>query len=365
MGTGMTNQGQCYTKRASIRNYVFNKLKLLDEKKWEQNIKKYKNLDYSQKFYENDQNVLIATDEEIEKILKQLGKQQKGDHLNCGACGYDTCVEHALAISKGLAETEMCLPFTIEKLHRYVKELAVSNQNLASMKQALHQSEKLAHMGQLSAGIAHELNNPLGVIIMYSNILLEECKDSQMKEDLDLIVEQTARCKKIVGGLLNFARNNQVRYESIKMKKLLEDCLHSIVIPSNVTITKQFCFDDLDVMLDKEQMIQAISNLIKNSIDAMPNGGDIKIIASTESENVFISIADNGVGISKENIDKIFTPFFTTKQAGKGTGLGLPTTYGIIKMHRGDITMETNDDPSIGQTGTTFNIKIPKNNLMQ
>ena len=140
-------------------------------------------------------------------FLLKMGKKTKKDQLDCGACGYETCVEHAIAIKKGLAEVEMCLPYTIEKLHKSVKDLALSNEKLSSMKQALKQSEKLAHMGQLSAGIAHELNNPLGVVIMYSNILLEEAPaDDPVREDLKLIVEQAGRCKKIVAGLLNFAQ---------------------------------------------------------------------------------------------------------------------------------------------------------------
>ena len=110
-----------------------------------------------------------------------MGKNTKKDQLDCGACGYESCIEHAIAIRKGLAEVEMCLPYTIEKLHKSVKDLALSNEKLSSMKQALKQSEKLAHMGQLSAGIAHELNNPLGVVIMYSNILLEESAEGRSR----------------------------------------------------------------------------------------------------------------------------------------------------------------------------------------
>ena len=114
-----------------------------------------------------------------------MGKFTPQDHLNCGACGYDTCVEHAIAIVKGLAETEMCLPYAIEKLHDSIKNLNISNEKLATAKAALKQSEKLAHMGQLSAGIAHELNNPLGVITMYSNILMDEApEDDPVREDL-------------------------------------------------------------------------------------------------------------------------------------------------------------------------------------
>ncbi|HBX49516.1 MAG: histidine kinase [Bacteroidetes bacterium RIFOXYA12_FULL_35_11] len=360
MGVGMSSQNDRYSKRAAIRNYVYNKLKNADLCGWRQDVEKYYSLDLSQEFKENDQRILIATSEELEKILKEMGKYTKEDHLNCGACGYDTCFEHALAIHKGLAENEMCLPFTISKLHNSVKELAVSNEKLVSIQQALKQSEKLAHMGQLSAGIAHELNNPLGVVIMYSNILLEECPiDSQTKKDLQLIAEQAGRCKNIVGGLLNFARNNQVKYEPVDLNELINTSLHAIIIPQNIKLEKEIILSNSGAELDKEQMVQVLSNLIKNSIEAMPDGGILKIKIEQENNTVIFTISDTGTGISKENMDKIFTPFFTTKSPGKGTGLGLPTCYGIVKMHKGDINITSNCDPQCGQTGTSFKIKIP------
>ena len=106
-------------------------------------------------------------------------------------------------------------------------------------------------------------------------------------------------------------------------------------------------------------MVQVLSNLIKNSIEAMPDGGILKIKIEQENNTVIFTISDTGTGISKENMDKIFTPFFTTKSPGKGTGLGLPTCYGIVKMHKGDINITSNCDPQCGQTGTSFKIKIP------
>jgi len=293
--------------------------------------------------------------------MASMGKSTKKDELDCGACGYETCVEHAIAIKKGLAEIEMCLPFTIETLHKSVRDLALTNEKLSSMKQALKQSEKLAHMGQLSAGIAHELNNPLGVVIMYSNILLEEApEDAPVREDLRLIVEQAARCKKIVGGLLNFARKNQVNHQLVNIRELADHSVSGVVVPSNVKISVVDKTTNPDAMLDSEQMTQVITNLIKNAIDAMPSGGSIDIILEDNLEDVSIVIKDTGTGIKDEDKSKIFEPFFTTKGIGHGTGLGLATAYGIVKMHKGQITVDSNTDSLKGPTGTSFRILLPR-----
>jgi signal transduction histidine kinase len=119
--------------------------------------------------------------------------------------------------------------------------------------------------------------------------------------------------------------------------------------------------DDPYVFLDADQMMQVLTNLEKNAVEAMPNGGTLSIKLTEHNGDVEVSISDTGTGISKENMEKIFTPFFTTKEVGKGTGLGLPLCYGIVKMHQGKITLESNADPDKGPTGTTFKIKIPRN----
>jgi signal transduction histidine kinase len=290
-----------------------------------------------------------------------MGKKTKKDQLDCGACGYESCVEHAIAIKKGLAEVEMCLPYTIEKLHKSVKDLALSNEKLSSMKQALKQSEKLAHMGQLSAGIAHELNNPLGVVIMYSNILLEESKaEDPVREDLKLIVEQAARCKKIVAGLLNFARKNQVNHQMVSIRELVQHSLESVIVPEKVKTKIDDQTTDPEAMLDSEQMMQVLTNLIKNAVDAMPEGGEITIQLEDTLSDVSIIISDNGTGIREKDRAKIFEPFYTTKGLGHGTGLGLATAYGIVKMHKGQITVDSNTDPDKGPTGTSFKIVLPR-----
>jgi iron only hydrogenase large subunit-like protein/nitrogen-specific signal transduction histidine kinase len=361
MGPGMSKGGKQYNRRALVSTYAQQKMASLDMEAWKNDLETYDKLDLSARFRAEDMRRLLPEDEEVEQVLKSMGKLTPKDHLNCGACGYETCYEHAVAIVKGLAEEEMCLPYTIEKLHKSVRELALSNDKLTTMQNALKQSEKLAHMGQLSAGIAHELNNPLGVVIMYSNILLDESKpEDPVRQDLELIVEQAARCKKIVAGLLNFARKNQVNYQELDIRKLTEQSVAGVVFPENIRTAVIDRTTNPDAAIDYEQMTQVLTNLFRNSIDAMPNGGKLEITLEDTVSDVIFIVSDTGSGINDEDRAKIFEPFYTTKGIGKGTGLGLATTYGIVKMHKGQITVETNADPSRGQTGTTFRIILPR-----
>jgi iron only hydrogenase large subunit-like protein/nitrogen-specific signal transduction histidine kinase len=361
MGPGMSKGGKQYNRRALVSSYAQNKMASLDIEEWKKNVELYDRLDLSVRYRSEDKRQMTAESEEVKKVLASMGKLTEKDHLNCGACGYETCYDHAIAIIKGLAEEEMCLPYTIEKLHRSVQDLALSNAKLTTMQNALKQSEKLAHMGQLSAGIAHELNNPLGVVIMYSNILLDECTpEDPVREDLKLIVEQAARCKKIVGGLLNFARKNQVNHQFIDIRKLTENSVAGVVFPDNIKAVIEDRTTSPDASIDSEQMTQVLTNLFRNAIDAMPEGGTLTVTLEDTPADVIIIVSDTGSGIRDEDKPKIFEPFFTTKGLGKGTGLGLATTYGIVKMHKGQITVETNSDPAKGATGTTFKIILPR-----
>jgi iron only hydrogenase large subunit-like protein/nitrogen-specific signal transduction histidine kinase len=362
MGPGMSKNGKRFTRRTLISKHVRTKLDNLDEGEWKRQLAKFEHVNLSQTFTPSDRRIQEPGMEAIEKVLTEMGKLQPRDHLNCGACGYETCVDHAIAIVEGLAETEMCLPYTIEKLHKLVDELNLSNEKLASAQMALKQSEKLATMGQLSAGIAHELNNPLGVITMYSNILRDEAPlDAAIRKDLELIVEQASRCKNIVGGLLNFARKNQVRHEETNFEMFVRHSLTSVINPGNVEVRFKSTMEDPLVQIDQDQMMQVLTNIFKNAIEAMPDGGVLSVDVSGNGKQVELSVTDTGVGIPEENKDKLFTPFFTTKKMGKGTGLGLPLIYGIIKMHRGQVDITSNADPEKAPTGTIFKITMPRN----
>ena len=353
-----------FAKKAKIISYANRKMADLDKDQWQAYLDEFSKLDFSRSFNPRDMRSLRPPDEHIKDVLYQMGKYSQQDHLNCGACGYDSCEEHAIAIINGLAETEMCLPYSIEKLHKYIRELNISKEKLANVQEALRHSEKLAGMGQLSAGIAHELNNPLGVITMYSNILKEELPaDSPMLQDIDLIVEQADRCRKIVGGLLNFARKNQLNLSETDVIKLARHSIDSVIIPEGITVRLNTKVTDPVANLDYDQMTQVITNLLKNAVEAMPEKGEISFDISDSTDQFTLNITDNGTGIEPENMDKLFTPFFTTKGIGKGTGLGLPIIYGIVKMHKGDVTVKSNVDPQSGPTGTTFSITIPRRRM--
>ncbi len=362
MGPGTSPGGKKYARSAAVGEYVREKLDKLDLEEWQKNVEEFSKIPVVQYFDPDDRRFEIPSGDEIQNVLEAMGKFIAKDHLNCGACGYDTCVEHAIAIVKGLAETEMCLPYSIEKLHESIKNLNISNEKLAKAKAALKQSEKLAHMGQLSAGIAHELNNPLGVITMYSNILMDEAPEGEsIREDLHLIIEQAERCKKIVSGLLNFARKNQINLSETNVVQFMQHSLNSIIKPDNVRATFSPHVANPIARLDIDQMMQVLTNLEKNAIEAMPRGGEMRVGLEDSKDEIIFIISDNGTGISKENMNKIFTPFFTTKELGKGTGLGLALIYGIVKMHKGKIDFTSNTDPLKGETGTTFRISIPRN----
>jgi len=260
----------------------------------------------------------------------------------------------------------MCLPYTIERLRQTVQNLAVSKEKLAHTQQILVQAEKLASMGQLAAGIAHELNNPLGVVLMYAHMLLEEhAHDGPIKEDLSLIAAQADRCKKIVAGLLHFARQNKTTQQETDIAQLTEGVLRLIPITNGVTVRLVNELTDPLASVDRDQITQVLNNLINNALQAMPQGGELTIRLWGDEDEIRIAVHDTGMGIAKEHLAKIFEPFFTTKAAEKGTGMGLAVSYGIVKMHRGNITVESNAGPSGGPTGSTFTVTLPRHGAPQ
>ncbi len=361
MGAGMSTEASLFRRRGQVSNYVRNEITARDVATWQENMTRFADLDLRRGYSNKDQRLDIPEGDDVVGILRRMGKFRPEDELNCGACGYDTCREHAIAIHKGLAESEMCLPYTIDRLNETVGELAKSNDELATTQEALMQSERLASMGQLAAGIAHEVNNPLGVVLMYAHLMLDDLdSNSRYRKDAAMIAEQADRCKKIVAGLLHFARQNKVLREPTDVGDLIARAIRAVVTPANVTVTIDNQLENSIAELDADQMLQVLTNLISNAYAAMPDGGDLTVSARGENGHICLSVTDTGTGVLPEYRAKIFEPFFTTKQIGKGTGLGLAVTYGIVKMHRGDTRLESNRDPADGPTGTTFFVTIPR-----
>ncbi len=361
MGPGMTNTESLYQKRERVSRAARDRFARFDEAEWKRRVAEFDDLDLGCTYQPQDTRILIDdVEEEVAAVLARMGKLEPEDELNCGACGYETCREHASAIVKGLAESEMCLPYTIEQLRHALDEVAESNDRLADARAALMQAEKLASMGQLAAGIAHEVNNPLGVVLLYSHMLLDQTDDEALREDLKMVADQADRCKKIVSNLLHFARQNKVTRQPTDLYETITNSIGAMHLPPEIETEVNCTAEDTSAELDKDQIIQVLTNLVTNAVDAMPEGGQLTIEVGGDDRNVQLSIADTGHGIPKKDINKIFEPFFTTKQIGKGTGLGLAVSYGIIKMHKGNISVTSNTDPSEGPTGTTFTVTLPR-----
>ncbi len=365
MGAGFTCDDPVFARRAQVSRTARERRATFDQAAWEAAMAEFADLDLSRTFAAFDQRFDEAPpDEELQEILVRMGKETPEDLLDCGACGYDSCREHAIAIWQGLAEVEMCLPYAVERLRDTVEELEETNQSLESAKEALVKSEKLASMGQLAAGIAHEVNNPLGILLLHANLLLEECdNDPMVTADAKLIVNQANRCKKIISGLLNFARQSRVVRQPTDLGALVKDVLRAFPREEDVEIVVDDQMTDPIAEIDGDQIVQVVTNMLANAQHAMPDGGRITITLDGTDETVLLTIADEGTGIAPEHLEKLFSPFFTTKQVGKGTGLGLAVSHGIVKMHRGQIGVESNADPAKGPTGTTFTISLPRHEI--
>jgi signal transduction histidine kinase len=225
----------------------------------------------------------------------------------------------------------------------------------------LLQSEKLASLGRLAAGVAHEINNPLTGILLYANSTLEKLTQSDgLRQNLEYILEDGERCRDIVKNLLAYSRQALAAREVFGINTLVNESLGLIrdqKLFMNVTIEKQLSDEILPIYADRNQMRQVVINLVMNAMDAMEQNGTLTFRTYSDSalEKVFLEVSDTGSGIDEANRSRIFDPFFTTKEPGRGTGLGLSTVYGIVKENKGNIILK-----ETGPEGTTFQIELPR-----
>jgi len=228
------------------------------------------------------------------------------------------------------------------------------------------QIEKLASLGKLSATVAHELNNPLEGILTYSKLISRKLASQSNKEEnkklieyLDLIAGESSRCGKIVKDLLIFSHESKNEFVDAELIEIVDRCITLIghhLEMNGIELEKIYSNESFIVKGSAEKIQEALIALLINAIEAMPNGGKIKIEILLESGSVVLKISDEGTGISIKDLPHIFEPFYSTKEATKGTGLGLAVVYGIIKNHNGEITVERTSPE-----GTTFKVVFPKN----
>jgi len=221
-------------------------------------------------------------------------------------------------------------------------------------------SEKMASLGKLAAGIAHEINNPLGGILIYSSLMMEDLPEEDSRRgDLARIVQEAGRCKEIVKSLLEFARQTEPKMEPSDINRAINDGLFFLVNQAlfhNIQIIKKLDSFLPFVRGNASQLKQVFMNIIVNAAEAMHGSGTLTITTSPapDRKTVLVEFTDTGEGIPEENFTRIFDPFFTTKEVGKGTGLGLATSYGIVEDHGGKISVRS----KVGE-GTTFAIELP------
>lgn len=361
-GPAMDSNLNYYSRREEIIKNIENTISSTDKNVWKSKIFNSRHIDLKREFKPNVKRRPMPDEVKIREILARSGKVKKEDELNCGACGYHTCREYAIAIAKGLAEEAMCLPYLIETLEESYKELKETKDQLQS-------AEKLASIGQLAAGVAHELNNPLGTIMLFASMLKRDLAsktdNKNWIEDTTTILEEAGRCKNIVINLLNFARHGKLKISDVNVKILVDKALRSFSVNpvySDVIVNVNCNTNNTVIQGDAEQLMQLFINIIGNAFEALEEATikNITVNIKSDDNNITAEVIDTGCGISDENINKLFTPFFTTKKMGKGTGLGLAISYGIIKMHRGEIKAQS----KLG-AGAVFTIKIPYKNEIQ
>lgn len=230
---------------------------------------------------------------------------------------------------------------------------------LQQVQDQLVRAGKMAALGELAAGVAHEINNPLTGVLTFSSLMLKKTGEGHpWKKDLENIVQQTTRCRTIVKGLLDFARQRKPDKKEWDIHTLIDRTLTLVENQArfqDIKIVKEFKTDIGMLFVDGDQIQQVFMNILINAADAMAgSGGTLTIKTDVKQEMAEVSFTDSGCGIAKEHLSKLFDPFFTTKETGKGTGLGLAISYGIIQSHGGDIEV----DSQVGK-GSTFRIRLP------
>lgn len=265
------------------------------------------------------------------------------------AASFNTMLESLRQMRNDLEEWGRTLE---EKVKKRTEELV-------AMRARVEQAERLASLGKLAAGVAHEINNPLGGIMALTALSLEDMKpDDPNRENFEEVLRQSERCRDIVRGLLEFSRESEAHMELVDLNKVLQDTLSLLerqALFFNINVVRNLDATLPSVMADRSQLQQLFMNILMNAVQAMNEKGTVTLgTRRNGSGQVEVAVSDTGCGIPADKIDRIFDPFYTTKPADQGTGLGLSIAYGIVTRHGGTVSVES----ALGR-GSTFTIRLP------
>jgi signal transduction histidine kinase/Fe-S-cluster-containing dehydrogenase component len=327
-GPAIDNDMSLCRRREIIVNYT---LEAANPARTESEVQKYAGIDLSRRFANRYTELPAPSEGEISNVLGQINKLRTEDQLNCGACGYSSCREFYL----------------VEKLQ--------------STQDDLLQAEKLTSLGQMAASIAHEINNPLAGVLIYTKLLSKKVAGGTFVQEealgyLSKMESELSRSSKIIRNLLDFSRQTEPLLRLVDINQILEQALSLVGHQAqlqNVEVVKEFAPSLPQVMADFDQLQQVFTNLALNAIQSMPDGGKVSIRSSVVDREIEVDVQDTGCGIPKQHLPRLFTPFFTTKEKGKGVGLGLAVVHGIIERHKGRVKVKS----EVGK-GTTFSVYL-------
>ncbi|MCK4646771.1 MAG: 4Fe-4S binding protein [Candidatus Aminicenantes bacterium] len=352
------------SRKQIVVNFVLSQQKK-DKIKHRFGMNHLNNLNLKRNYSAKDVSMPEPMEAAIQAVLKKLHKSYPNRNLDCGACGYNTCREQAIAVVQRLAEMEMCPHYLMEQLHglysrleKSHEQLKISHKDLELAQRQLIQSEKMASIGQLAAGVAHELNNPMGTITLFGRILQKELSNNERwSKDISLIVQEADRAAKIVKDLLSFSRETTLKPGLLNLNMVIDEALslllkHSIFY--NIEVKKKLDPSLPSTFADADLLKQAIFNIVLNGAQSMEGRGILTIKSQNinNGQEIIIEITDTGKGIPKENLSRLFDPFFTTRE--KGTGLGLAIVYTILSKHKGSIQVQSELNKR-----TTFTLRLP------
>lgn len=264
----------------------------------------------------------------------------------------------AYSVQDFLIEEEQLLEKLAVDIGLYVEHHEIKLREIRYL-ESIRQHDKLKVLAEFTAGIAHELNTPLGSVLGFSQLIIDDTKEKSTKADAEKIVQAALHAREIVKQLMYFSSELPQKIECIPLGKLIHDTI--VLLKPNldkkrIQLKVDFPEPDIVVELDAVQMTQVVFNLINNALDASPNGSEIQVYLTEKDNLVELQVRDFGEGIPTEIEAQIFDPFFTTKEIGEGMGLGLSVVLGIIKSHKGSIFVKS----KVGE-GTQFRIILPKN----